>query len=265
LVTFLDFAARNNMHFAAVSWHEIDDELGPRPRDFNSLPGAITDHVAEARRLIAERPGLGTPEVWVNEYGHRMDYAIPGWTLGAIAALERAAVDRAGRSCWPEQGASGAPADDCAAPTLDGLLLADGSTPRADYLVYATYARMTGHLVAATASDAAVAVLAARNDASGQVTAMVGRDVTCLPAVNASCPRRAAIVPAPMAAVVAVHLPGDAGGQAVVSVVQVPPAWGAAAPATMFQGPLPISAGVVKVPVAALADGEVYIITVRRR
>jgi hypothetical protein len=50
-----------------------------------------------------------------------------------------------------------------------------------------------------------------------------------------------------------------------VSVVQVPPAWGAAVPATMFQGPLPISAGVVKVPVAALADGEVYIITVRRR
>ncbi len=265
LVTFLDFAARNNMHFAAVTWHEIDDDLGPRPRDFNSLPEAVIDHVAEVRRLIAERPGLGAPEVWVNEYGHRMDYAIPGWTLGTITALERAGLDRAGRSCWAEQSPSGAPVDDCAAPTLDGLLLADGSTPRANYLVYATYARMTGHLVAASASDAAVAVLAARNDASGQVTAMVGRDVTCLPAMNASCPRRAAVVPAPEPAVVAIHLPGGAGSQAVVSVVQVPPGWGAAVPVTMFQGALAVSAGVVKVPLAALADGEVYIITVRRR
>jgi hypothetical protein len=33
----------------------------------------------------------------------------------------------------------------------------------------------------------------------------------------------------------------------------------------MFQAPLPVSAGVVKVPLGALADGEVYIIMVRRR
>jgi len=263
LVTFLDFAARNGMRLAAITWHEIDDDLGPRPRDFNNLPATIEDHVAEARQLVAERPALGHPQVWVNEYGRRMDYAIPGWALGEIAALERAGVDHAGRSCWPGQNSGGSLVDDCAAPTLDGLLLADGSTPRADYFVYGTYARMKGQLVPATASDGAVSVLASRVEPAGQVVAMVGRDVGCLPGPNLSC-HRGTPAPLPVAAVVAVHLPGPSAGQADVSVLQIAPAWGPAAPVAAFRGPLAVTAGVVTVPLPALADGEVYVVTVGR-
>jgi hypothetical protein len=263
VVTFLDFAARHDLHLAAITWHEIDDDLGARPRDFSNLPATIDDHVGEARRLIAERPALGAPQVWVNEYGRHQDYAIPGWTLGELAALERSSIDRAGRSCWPDQDATGAPVDDCAAPTLDGLLGVDGSTPSANYFVYATYARMKGSLVAATASDESVSVLASRAD-SGPVTAMVGRDVGCLPGPNLSC-HRATPTPPPVAAVVAIHLPGPAGGQAEVSVVRISPTWGPTVPLAAFRGPLPVAAGVVTVPVPALADGEVYVITLARR
>jgi hypothetical protein len=252
------------MQLAAVTWHEIDNDLGVQPRDFNRLPEIIEDDVAEARRLIAERPALGNPEVWINEYGHPMDYAIPGWALGDIAAIERASVDRAGRTCWPEQVPGAAAYDDCATPTLDGLMALDGSTPRADYWVYATYARMTGQVVTTASSDAAVAVLATRDDASAHVVAMVGRDVSCLPGVNLSCTQADAITVRPVAVSVAVQVPWS-GPAAQVSMALVSPTWAPVpAPTTIFQGLFPIAKGVVNLTLPAVADGEVYLLTLSR-
>lgn len=261
LVTFLNFAASHGMHLAAITWHEIDNDLGPQPRDFDDLPEDIEDHVAEARRLIAERPALGDPQVWVNEYGQEMDYAIPGWTLGDLAALEAAGVDRAGRSCWPEAAVDGSPVNDCAAPTLDGLLEADGSTPRPDYWVYAIYAHMTGHLVAATSSDATISALASVT--SDQVVAMVGRDVSCLPAANLNCSEPAGATPPPATIAMRVRVPW--GGSVGVSIVAIPPSWGPLTrPPTVFDGPVPVTDGVATVPLPELADGEVYAVTIRR-
>jgi len=260
----LDFAASNGMQLAAIAWHEIDDDLGPQPGDFNRLPEMIEDHVAEARRLIAERPALGSPEVWINEYGRRLDYAIPGWSLGDVAALERASVDRAGRSCWTEQVPGTGPYDDCAAPTLDGLMALDGSTPRAGYWVYATYARMTGRVVATASSDAAVSVLATRDDASAHVVAMVGRDVSCLPGVNSSCTQPDAVTVAPVAVAVRVRVPWSQPA-ARVGISLVPPTWAPlAAPVPVFQGTLPVARGMVTMTLPAVADGEVYLITLGR-
>jgi hypothetical protein len=264
LTTFLDFAAVHGLKLAAVTWHEIDDSLGTRPRDFNDQPQVIEDHLAEARRLIAERPALGHPQVWVNEYGRPADYALPGWALGDIAALEHARVDQAGRSCWPEPDARGALVDDCPSPTLDGLLQLDGSTPRPDFWVYAAYARMTADLLVTTSSEETVSVLAGR-DAHGVVVAMVGRHVSCLPGANLRCAQPATALPAPAPVTVALRLPGAATGRAVVTVARVAPSSGPLPqPPTVFSGPLPVSAGLVVVPVPPVADGEVDILTVHR-
>lgn len=263
LVTFLDFAASHGLRLAAVTWHEIDDSLGANPRDFNDQSQVIEDHLGEARRLIAERPALGHPQVWVNEYGRPADYALPGWTLGDIAALEHARVDQAGRSCWPEPDARGAMVDDCPSPTLDGLLELDGSTPRPNFWVYATYAHMTGDLTT-TSSDQTMAVLAGR-DAHGAVVAMVGRHASCLPGANLRCAQPAAALPPPVPVTVAVHLTGPATGRAVVTVARVAPGTGPLPqPAAVFSGPLPIAAGLVVVPLPMVADGEVDIVTVHR-
>jgi len=266
LVTFLDFAAQNHLELAAITLHEIDDGLGTQPRDYNSLPETIEDHVAEARRLIAARPALGRPQVWVNEYGRPSDYAIPGWTLGDIAALESASVDRAGRSCWPEQTGIGASAyNDCASPTLDGLLATDGTTPRADYWVYATYARMTGEIVATTSSDATISVLASANDAAGQVVAMIGRHVGCLPAVNMSCSGPEAVTVPPVPVAMGVAVPWDAAA-ATVTIAQVPPTWGPLmAPFPIFHGSVPITQGRLSLSLPEVADGDVYLVTIARR
>ncbi len=262
LVTFLDFAARNGLKLAAVTWHEIDDDLGPNPRDYNTQPEIIGDHVAEARRLITERPALGVPAVWVNEYGQHIDYAIPGWTLGDIAAIEAAAVDRAGRSCWPEQAPGGALSNDCATPTLDGVLSMDGSTPRANYWVYASYAAMVGRLVASGSSDAAISVLAARDDGSERVQAMVGRHVSCLPSSNPSCTRPDAVTVAPVPVAVDVRVPW-ATATAEVSIARVSPTWDPVPTLpTIFHGAVPVAAGHLSLALPAVADGEVYLITV---
>jgi hypothetical protein len=264
LVTFLNFAASHGLQLAAITWHEIDNDLGSQPRDFNSLPQIIEDHVAVARRLIADRPALGHPQVWVNEYGRQLNYATPGWTLGDIAALERASVDRAGRSCWPERNANGSVSDDCAAPTLDGLLAADGSTPRADYWVYATYGRMTGQLVAAASSDATVSVLATQDAGSSRLVTMIGRDVSCLPGVNFSCTGPDAVAVPPVAVSVAVRVPWP-GGSAQVTIARVPATWApVVVPPTVFQGRVAVVGGRTTLSLPTVSDGEVYLVTVGR-
>lgn len=264
LVTFLNFAASHGLVLAAVTWHEINDTLGPNPRDYNSLPESIEDHVAEARQLIAERPALGNPQVWINEYGRPSDYEVPGWTLGDLAALEAASVDRAGRTCWPEQ-VTGSPAyDDCAAPTLDGLLDTNGSTTRADYWVYATYARMTGQIVATQSSDATIAVLATVDRSAGRIVAMIGRDVGCLPGVNPSCTGTDAVAVPPVPVRIGVDVPWSI-SSANVTIALVPATWGPVlSPPTVFHGPVRVVDGLLVLSLPGLADGQVYLVTIAR-
>jgi hypothetical protein len=264
LVTFLDFAASHNLQLAAVTWHEIDDSLGPNPRDSDNVPEIIEGHVAEARTLIADRPALGKPQIWVNEYGRPSDYEIPGWTLGDIAALEAAGVDWAGRTCWPEPVAGGPVVDDCAASTLDGLLAGNGSAPRANYWVYATYAQMTGELVAATSSNASISVLAARSDSNQHVVALIGRHVGCLPSVNLSCTGSDAVSVAPTGVTVGVRVPWK-GPSAMVTLSVVLPSWAPeAAPTVVFRGSVPVADGLLALPLHSVAYGQVYLVTISR-
>lgn len=273
LVTFLNFAAANGLRLAAVTWHEIGESLGPQPRDSANLPEIIEDHVAEARALIAARPALGHPQVWVNEYGRPTNYEIPGWTLGDLAALEAAGVDRSGRSCWPEVVPGSPPFDDCSAPTLDGLLADNGTVPRADYWVYATYTHLTGTVVATASSDATIPVVAARTS-DARVVAMIGRDVGCLPAANEICAAAqaagtAAAAPvasanAPVPVSVGVRLPWAA-STAKVAVSVIDPSWlPVTAPRQVVSGSRTVVGGLLDLSLPAVADGQVYLVSITR-
>lgn len=262
LVSFLDFAASTDMHLAAIAWHEIDTDPGARPHDLDVRPEYIGDHVAEARRLIAERPALGSPEVWVTEYGHPTDYAVPGWALADIAALERSAVDRAGRTCWPELSPQGTTVNDCAAANLDGLLGNDGSTTRANYWVYDAYARMPGSIVAATSSDATIPVLAASDGSTRSIVVMLGRAVSCLGGVNPSCPEPPSTTPGPAQVTATVRIPWSGAG-ARLRVERIPANWGAVpAPTTVSDARAVVKAGTLTVALPPFADGDVYVLTI---
>lgn len=122
LVTFLRFSAARHLALAAVSWHEIDDT--PSPASNSVAPGIIEDHVAEARRIIASLPALGSPKIFLNEYGVPELEPIPGWDVAYLQALTDSRVNGAVRSCW---------SGDCANPTLDGFLGLDATTPQSPY------------------------------------------------------------------------------------------------------------------------------------
>ena len=124
MVTFLDYANTNKLKLAAISWHEIDDTLGPNPSENTLLPANIEDHVAEARTLIANLANIGNPLIFINEYAMPELQPIPGWDVAYLSALTDAGVSYAGRACW-----SGA----CSEPSLDSLLDSSGDSPEPSY------------------------------------------------------------------------------------------------------------------------------------
>jgi hypothetical protein len=171
MVTFLNFAAANNIQLAAISWHEIVDNLGPNPNENTLLPASLEDHVAEARALLAARPSLGNPQIFINEYAMGEVQEIPGWDVGYLSALTQAGVNKAGRSCWGSA---------CSTPTLDGLLGTDGVTPWNDYFVRQVYAAMSGSMLPTTSTSDFVTALGSYSaTGGGTVTGLVGRAVGC--------------------------------------------------------------------------------------
>jgi hypothetical protein len=170
MATFLDFAVANNLQLAAISWHFIDDNAGPNSQVNTLAPANLIDQVAEARRLIAARPALGNPKIFINEYGMPEVQNIPGWDVGYLAALTAAHVDSANRSCWSM---------DCANPTLDGLLGLDGIATNPVYWVRTFYAAMVGNMVNTTSTADTMSVVGSFNPSNNTVTGLVGRGQGC--------------------------------------------------------------------------------------
>ena len=157
LGTFLRFASAHGLQLAAVAWHD------------NGKPPATIYSDAEATwNLIHSLPGLGNPQMFLDEYGSRATQPIPGWDVGYLATIARAGITSAERSCW----------DACTLATLDGLLN-PGGAPTSDYYVRTTYAHMTGQTVASTSSTDTLAALGSINPARNQVTALIGRLQGC--------------------------------------------------------------------------------------
>jgi hypothetical protein len=168
--TFLQFAASNNLQLAAISWHEIDDSLGPNPEENSLFPAIIEDHVAEARRLIAALPALGNPLIFINEFGMPDVSTIPGWDVAYLAALTDAGVNSADRACW---------SDTCGNPALDGLLGDDGVSTPAIYYERLLYASMSGNMISAGTNSDTVTALGSYDSSKGTLTGLIGRGVGC--------------------------------------------------------------------------------------
>ncbi|MGH9059313.1 MAG: hypothetical protein ACRDZY_07340, partial [Acidimicrobiales bacterium] len=255
MTTFLDFAAANDLRLAAISWHEIDDNLGPNPADSTLSPQNIVDHVATARQLITARPALGNPKIVINEYGMPEVQLIPGWDVGYLAALTQANVDSAGRSCW------GTP---CNAPSLDAILGNDGVSTLPLYWVRAAYAAMTGTMVTTSTSDDHVTALGSY-DGTGTVRALVGRAVGCNQQSSCIATWPWSQLAPPATVQVTVRVPWTS-GTAQVSMAGIngqAPQMPLGAPAQSVVT-LPVTNGAVNVTIPGFADGDAYSLTVTR-
>ena len=200
MVQFLDFAVANHMSLAAMNWH------------YNgAIPQIIEGEVAQARGLLAARPALGQPKIFINEFGSEDTQRIPGWDVQYLAALTTAGVDSAGRSCWQS---------DCASPVLDGLLASDGSSTLPDYWVRTDYAQMTGTMVATSSSSDSAAAFASFDPSKSQVRVLLGYGVGCV-----QDPRCAAVAPwavpqVPLPTQVTVRVPWT-GGHVLVTARRI--------------------------------------------
>jgi hypothetical protein len=170
MVTFLNFAAANHIELAALTWHEIVDNFGPAPEENSLDPAILEDHVADARALIAARPALGHPKIFIDEYGIPEVQKVPGWDVAYLSALTNAGVDSGIRACWY---------NDCTAPTLDGLLYTNGKSPLPEYYERLFYEQMSGTMVTTTSSSDSVTAVGSFNPTTQTLTGLVGRGVGC--------------------------------------------------------------------------------------
>lgn len=159
MAQFLDFAVANHLSPAAINWH------------YNAVnPSGIEEEVARARALLADRPELGQPMIFINEYGTEETQRIPGWDVQYLASLTDARVDSAGRSCWQT---------DCSASVMDGLLASDGVSTLPDYWVRASYAQMNGNMIAASASSRSAGVIASVDPTGSEMKVLIGYGQGC--------------------------------------------------------------------------------------
>jgi hypothetical protein len=255
MTTFLDFAVREHMHFDAIAWHETEPNYIP---EGERRPESIPSHVAQLRQMVAARPALGRPLVFVNEYMYSANIDVPGWRVGYMAALEQSNVDLASMSC-PLTTATD---KGCYEPNLDRLLDSDGSTPRPGYWVVQTYAGMSGTHVATWTSDIHLSAFATKANEFGPVHVLLGRHQSCTPAVNPQCHQPLSATPAPVDLTVAVRV-GGIDRQAVAGVMRIP---NVNATMPVSEAPrfvnVPVRDGVARVPVPQFADGDAYALTV---
>ena len=255
LGTFLDFAAGQHLRLDAIAWHETRSSYVPTAEH---RPEAIAAHVAQVRNMIAARPALGSPQIFVNEYMHESNVDLPGWRVGYIAALEAANVDEADMTCLlPTPDGGG-----CNAGSLDGLLADDGSTPRAPYWVQLAYATMTGTRAATWSSVPHLSAFATRASAVGPVQVLLGRHQSCTPAVNPLCPDPESATPGPVNLTLVVKVPG--GNRTAVAIVQRIPnqSGGVLLPPTPRTLTVAVRGGQALIPIPSFADGEAYSVTV---
>jgi len=256
MVTFLNFAAKNDLKLAAISWHEIDDGPGPHPSENTLLPANIEDHVAEARTLLAARPSLGKPLIFVNEYALPELQSIPGWDVAYLAALTDARVNSAVRSCW---------FGDCGGPTLDGLLGPGGRTTLPSYWDRTIYASMSGDMIATTSTNDNVTAVGSYNASTHTVTGLIGRGVSCnqVPTCTKGFP--GSTLAAPTTVKVTITVPWKT-GSVDVSLTRVPGSRIVAIgrPTARQSHQSVTAAGTVTISMQKFADGDAYGFTITR-
>ncbi|MBI4374956.1 MAG: hypothetical protein HY549_00755 [Elusimicrobia bacterium] len=171
---FLDLQIANNLHYDAISWHEL-----------GSSPQEVVAHVAEVRAYIQANAGFfcqtACPEIHVNEYKSPHQNLMPSFAVGWLASLEQAKVDAASRACWDDYDSYSGPRYSNCSLGLNGLLRQDNVNPRSLYWVHRAYADLQGLTRVRVVSDStdpnstAVNAIASRNDALQEVKILLGR------------------------------------------------------------------------------------------
>ncbi|HVA08790.1 MAG TPA: hypothetical protein VNG12_18810, partial [Acidimicrobiales bacterium] len=305
LDSFLPFAVKNGLNFGAISWHDNSPW-------FEDTPNVVSYQMAELNSLFGQY-GVAPTKAFVNEYGAHATNLIPGWSAGWIAALEKANVDAANRSCWPETDQQGHSYGECGSEscsgstanlpgTLDGLVSSpclgsqvlrgscSGSTanpagtldglfsspclgsealqPNGNYWVYRYYAGMNGERLTTDTSDQTLTALATKNDAAQEMRLLVGRHETCTPAANPSdCSAQStddiAMLPVPGPAMVSISVKYPYSPTSVqVSIAHIPNSSAAVGQPTPVTRTLPVTNGIVTIPINAFADGDAYTVTI---
>jgi hypothetical protein len=237
------------IQLAAVSWHDIADYQPSGPPENTLAIDNVIDQVQEVRATIAAfKPNnIGSPLIFINEYGMPELQEIPGWDVQYLAALTDAGVNLAGRSCWDEV---------CANPQLDQLLGTNGTSPYAEYWERIFYGQMSGVMMSSTSSSDSVQALASYNASNGTVTGLVGRGVGCT--IDPTCLENwpAASEASATSVDVTVTVPWSSG---TVSVALTDFSPGSSTNTTITSQPSPTTSSVKIVPIAGTSDGTVTI------
>jgi hypothetical protein len=263
--TFIPFAAAHGMKFAAIAWHENSDITDLSPLAHREVPQNIRDDVATVRTLIAENPGIGSPQIFVDENSSPAGQQIPGFTAGYLAEQDRAGVDEANRSAWPTADHWSSPVEtnpDTFGPSL-GLLVNRTGQPNNNYWVMADYASMNGDQVRSATSDDTISSLAVR-DVDGKTRLLLGRHQTCaqwiVTARYCNGPSSAPDSGRPTAIQVLVPK-GASTAHVTVQRLAASMADSATAPAATVSD-VSVQNGVVTINVPAFRDGEAYFLEV---
>ncbi|MCS6297115.1 MAG: hypothetical protein H8K09_12845 [Nitrospira sp.] len=163
LKPFLEWSHEHGVFPDVVAYHEYDD------------PSHASGLVNDLRNYLVRR-GLSRP-ISVNEILGQETWTIAGYTVGVIAAYERANILSAMRSCWPDpQDMSRDRVENtCDNPTLDGLLYVDRQSKRPGWHIYKSYAEMEGVRLYTMTDSPKLHALAAFEKASGTLQLLMGK------------------------------------------------------------------------------------------
>ncbi len=230
----------------AVSWHAFD------------MPDDVPKLAAAVRASFASNPALcapSCPQLHVNEFSAGQYDHLPGWALAWLAAVERAHVDWATKSCWnlPEAGNQSG-----CAHGLSGLLLADASAPQATWHVYRAWAEFSTRVINASTPNL---VVVAGQRAAGGAAVLIGR-YTC-GAQNQWCNFADHAVdgvglPPTNLEVEVRGLPGSSATATVTRISRQPPQTALSAPDLISTQTVGIQSGAVRVRLDSVADAEVW-------
>ncbi|MHB8652121.1 MAG: hypothetical protein ACYC8S_03230 [Minisyncoccota bacterium] len=150
-----------NIPIQALSWHEF------------YMPEDVLGNVSQMRNAIAKNPGIGNPQIHINEYSAGQNHLIPGWRVGWLYYLEKANVDWASMACWDRNKIIGEKSE-CSSG-LDGLFASDNKTPQHIYWVHKAYADLGHSRLSVTLSAPHTVAIASENISQEKISLLIGR------------------------------------------------------------------------------------------
>lgn len=163
LKPFLEWSREQEVFPDVVAYHEIGDPSG--------VHASVDDLRAYLKAQGLERP------ISVNEILGQESWSNAGYTAGMIAAYERANIQSAMHTCWPDpQDTSRDGVENtCDNPTLDGLLYVDREAKRPGWHIYKTYADMQGVRLSTMTDSPGLHALASLDKTDGTLRLLLGK------------------------------------------------------------------------------------------